>query len=131
LNKQVLAVGIVVLVVAVGAGGWLATHKDKTATTTPATQTTQSGSEKVTVNRVNISDFAFSASKLTIKKGSSVTWVNKDSAAHTVTSDTGSVLDSDTLRKDQTYTVTFNSVGTFAYHCKFHTGMVGSIVVTE
>src|SRR3989344_8698310 len=39
---------------------------------------------------INIANFAFSPSSLTIKVGDSVTWTNRDSSAHTVTSDSGS-----------------------------------------
>ena len=80
---------------------------------------------------VSISGFAFNPPALTIKKGTKVTWTNNDSVSHTVTSDSGSLLNSPTLAPGQTYTVTFTSVGTTAYHCSIHPNMHGSITVTN
>lgn len=80
---------------------------------------------------VNIANFAFNPSTLTIKKGTKVTWTNNDSVSHTVTSDSGNLLNSPILAPGQTYSATFTSVGTTAYHCAIHTGMRGSITVTN
>ncbi|MEK6911053.1 MAG: cupredoxin family copper-binding protein [Nanoarchaeota archaeon] len=80
---------------------------------------------------IEITGFEFSQETLTIKKGEKVTWTNKDSAPHTVTSVSGSELNSETLNKDQTYSHTFTTAGTFQYRCNFHTSMKGTIIVTE
>ncbi len=77
----------------------------------------------------DIKNFAFSPVTLTINKGDTVVWTNVDAAPHTVTSDSGSELTSDTLNKGDTYTHTFNTAGTFAYHCAFHSGMKATVVV--
>lgn len=84
-----------------------------------------------TVTTINITGFAFSPSALTIKKGTKVTWINKDSAPHTVTSLSGSILNSPTLNTGKSYSFTFTNTGTFDYQCNFHTSMTGSITVTE
>lgn len=78
---------------------------------------------------VDIEDFAFASETLTIKVGDTVTWTNRDSAGHTVTSDSGSKLDSILLKKGQSYSHTFNEVGTFDYHCTPHPYMKGIIIV--
>ena len=78
---------------------------------------------------VNIAGFAFSPSTVTINVGDSVQWENKDSASHTVTSDSGSELDSPTLSKNGVYSHTFTKAGTFAYHCTLHPGMKGTVIV--
>ena len=78
---------------------------------------------------IDISGFAFNPDTLTIKAGDSVTWTNKDSAKHTVTSDSGSELGSSLLSKSQTYSHTFNTAGEFDYHCTPHPYMKGKIVV--
>ena len=81
------------------------------------------------MQNIEIKGFAFNPETLTIKQGDSVTWTNKDSARHTVTSDTESELDSDLLSKDNTYVHVFNEKGEFSYHCKPHPYMTGKIIV--
>ena len=44
---------------------------------------------------VEIINFAYQPSDITIKVGDTVTWTNKDSVGHTVTSDDGNELDSE------------------------------------
>ncbi|MDO8467536.1 MAG: cupredoxin family copper-binding protein [Nanoarchaeota archaeon] len=78
---------------------------------------------------VEIKSFAFSPSTLTVNVGDSVTWTNYDSVKHTVTSDSGSELDSEMLSNGQSYSHTFNTPGTYAYHCTPHPGMKATIVV--
>jgi predicted lipoprotein with Yx(FWY)xxD motif/plastocyanin len=75
-----------------------------------------------------IENFAFNPGTLTIHKGATVTWTNNDGATHTVTSDSGA-FDSGALQSGATFSFTFNDVGTFAYHCKFHSGMAATVVV--
>ncbi|TMF00472.1 MAG: hypothetical protein E6I52_13435 [Chloroflexi bacterium] len=61
--------------------------------------------------------------------GATVTWTNQDADAHTATSDTGGVFDSGHLALGQSYTHTFNQVGSFTYKCTYHANMHGTIVV--
>lgn len=84
---------------------------------------------EITTEAIAIEDFAFSPDTLTIAAGSTVTWTNNDSSAHTVTSDDGEFLDSGTLVQGDTYTVTFDTPGTYTYICAFHTSMAGMIIV--
>jgi predicted lipoprotein with Yx(FWY)xxD motif/plastocyanin len=77
---------------------------------------------------VTIANFAFDAPSVTIKVGSSVTWTNNDSVAHTVTADDGS-FDSGNLDAGKTFSFTFTKAGTFTYHCAIHPNMTGTIVV--
>ena len=78
-----------------------------------------------------IQNFQFSPSTLTVKKGTKVTWTNNDGASHTVTADQGSGPASSPLGQGDTYSYTFNTVGTFNYHCSIHPSMHGSVVVTQ
>ena len=78
---------------------------------------------------VEIKNYAFSPKSLTINAGDSIVWTNEDSVSHTVTSDSGDEIKSGTLSKGQTYSNTFSEKGTFSYHCAFHSGMKGTIVV--
>ncbi len=77
---------------------------------------------------VSISNFSFQPQSLQVKVGSTVTWTNNDSTAHTVTSDTG-VFDSGTLAVGSTFAFTFTQPGTYTYHCNIHPSMTGTIVV--
>jgi len=76
---------------------------------------------------------SFNPSTLTITAGTTVTWQN-GSITHTVTSDAGSAqtFDSGNIGNGGTFTQTFNTAGTYAYHCKIHvaSGMTGTITVT-
>ncbi len=141
MNKVVLIVVGVVVVVGAGAAVMITTKKDKTVTNTVATTpsveqtpsptTPTSASSKATASAVTIQDFAFGPSTLTVKKGTTVTWTNKDSAPHTVTSTGTGSLASKTLQKGDSYSFTFDSAGTYGYHCTFHPNMTATVTVTE
>jgi len=83
--------------------------------------------QPATTNSIDILDFAFNPDTVTVTKGTTVTWTNKDSAQHTVT---GTAFTSETLSQGQSYSFTFNEAGTFEYHCKFHPNMLGKVIVT-
>jgi plastocyanin len=78
---------------------------------------------------VSIHDFSFDPGTITIAAGTTVTWTNNDTATHTVTADDGS-FDSGNIATGQTFSMTFNTPGTFTYHCAIHPNMTASIVVT-
>lgn len=82
-----------------------------------------------TANTVNIQNMAFNPSTLNVKVGTTVTWVNRDSTAHDVVSDTG-LFNSGNLNNGQSYSYTFNQAGSFPYHCGIHPSMTGTIVVS-
>jgi plastocyanin len=73
---------------------------------------------------------AFGANPLTVTAGSTVTWTNGDTMAHTATSDTG-VFDSGILLPNGSFSFTFNNAGSFPYHCTIHgaASMSGTITV--
>ncbi len=77
---------------------------------------------------VTIQGFAFTGNSITINVGDTVTWTNTDGAVHTATSDTP-LFDSGTLTNGNSYSFTFNTAGTFPYHCNIHPFMTGSVVV--
>ena len=77
-----------------------------------------------------ISNFAFTPSVITIKKGTVVTWTNSDGVPHTVTSSSGT-FDSGLIASGKTYSFTFTTAGTYDYICAFHPSMRGKIIVTE
>lgn len=80
---------------------------------------------------VSISNFSFQPGDITVKRGSTITWTNRDSAPHTVTADQNSEPKSGTLNLGDSFSYTFNTLGTFPYYCIFHPSMRGSVTVTE
>ena len=78
---------------------------------------------------VNIQDDAFEPATTSIAPGTTVTWVNNDDEAHTVTADEG-LFDSGRLDPGDSYSVWFDGSGTVAYHCEPHPHMTGSIEVS-
>jgi plastocyanin len=77
---------------------------------------------------VSIVDFVFQPQTVTINVGDQVTWTNGGPSGHTATSDTG-VWDSGLLNVGQTFSFTFNTAGSFPYHCTIHPFMLGTINV--
>ena len=100
-----------------------------TAGSTP-TPTTSSGGTTAQVSIVNNGGFAFSPATLTIAKGTTVTWTNTTTAPHTVTSDNNAFTGDSDIEPSNTFQMTFNTAGTFTYHCEFHPYMKATIVVT-
>jgi plastocyanin len=77
---------------------------------------------------VSVMNMMFMPGTVSTTLGGPVTWTNKDSLAHTVTSDQG-LWNSGTKLPGATYTRTFTSAGTFAYHCSIHPEMHGKVSV--
>jgi plastocyanin len=73
----------------------------------------------------------FSPSPFTVKLGTPVTWVNKDGATHTVTSQGSNLFDSGNLPTGATFKFTFAQAGTYQYYCTIHPFMKGTVVVTS
>ena len=80
-------------------------------------------------DEVFIDNLKFTPSSIIVPVGTTVTWTNKESTNHTVTSDTLNLFDSDGLSKKETFSYTFTNAGNYPYHCRFHTGMKGSVIV--
>ncbi|MFC9439486.1 cupredoxin family copper-binding protein [Nocardia sp. NPDC057030] len=80
-------------------------------------------------NAVNIDGFAFTPATLTVKAGTTVTWVNHDEEPHTVAATDGG-FHSPGMGAGATYSFTFSKAGTFAYICSIHPFMKATVVVT-
>jgi plastocyanin len=80
------------------------------------------------VMQVNLSNFSFDPANIAVHVGTTVTWTNHDNAPHTVTF-SGGLQGSAIFNQGQTFSYTFTSIGTFAYHCAVHPGMVGRVTV--
>jgi plastocyanin len=67
---------------------------------------------------VTLTNFQFTPKLITVKAGSTVTWVNKE-GTHSVNADDDS-WSSPTLKAGQSFSHQFDTPGTFRYHCSFH-----------
>lgn len=78
-------------------------------------------------------DRCYIPSVIVIDPGKQVTWVNQDSAFHSVTSgfygEPTELFDSGYMDPFESYTLTFDDVGTFDYFCTLHPWMKGQVIV--
>jgi amicyanin len=95
-------------------------------TTSQTAPTTDSASQK----SIAIQNMEYANKDIQVKVGETVTWTNKDLVGHTVTSDSGA-FESGNINKDQSFSFTFTSEGTFPYHCAPHPWMKGKVTVTK
>ena len=88
---------------------------------------------KVSRPGCDIEDICYIPSKIIVEKGGSVTWLNEDSAFHTVTSgfygEPTELFDSGYLDPYQYYTLSFDEIGTFDYFCELHPWMFAQVIV--
>jgi plastocyanin len=125
-SRLVLYIAVIsLLIIACIAAGCSSNHTPATAP--PETQPNSAPE----ANTIVIKNFAFDPPSLTVKIGTVVTWMNQDSASHTIVSDSGSLaaLSSDPLSNGATYKFTFTQPGTYPYHCSIHPSMTGTIIV--
>lgn len=77
---------------------------------------------------VTIQNHRFSPARLSIAVGDTVTFVNRDGVRHTATASDGA-FDTGQLGKGERKRLTFAAAGSFAYICKVHPSMHGTITV--
>jgi plastocyanin len=77
---------------------------------------------------VKIDNFTFGPQRVTVKPGTTVTWINQDDIPHTFVS-TSLAFRSKVLDTDDKFSFTFTTAGTFEYFCSLHPHMTGTIVV--
>lgn len=78
---------------------------------------------------VTVIDYDFQPAEVTINVGDTVTWQNTGDDPHTATADDEG-FDSGRIDAGGTASQTFDSAGTFEYHCEFHPNMQATVVVT-
>jgi plastocyanin len=78
---------------------------------------------------VEIKDSSFKPSLLNVPVGTTVVWHNSDAVSHTVESDIQGQFKSGKIKKGEEYAFTFETAGSFGYHCGIHQGMKGTITV--
>ena len=134
---------VVVAVVAVLTIGAVALKNNKAAPAMPGNTMSQTdhkamasakpSSDVQETNMVTYKGFDVVQKHIKVKKGTTVTWTNEDSAKHDVTPDTETAdfKETELFGKGETKSITFNTVGTFSYHCSPHPYMKGIVEVTE
>lgn len=152
MNKTVAGV-IVAAVAIIGVGGavLLANQNDGDPTTSGEHSSTEQSDQKqsnvdtskdtenntqgqaVQTTSIDIKDYAYAPAKTQVKKGTAITWTNQDSVRHDVSADNESddFKSGELLAKGESYTFTFNKVGTYTYHCSPHPYMKGTVEVVE
>lgn len=150
MNKAVVGGIVTLLAVVVGAVVVMANNKDDASQSTSASGAMSAGQTETgggfmsapdaSVDEVqsgevmmDIKDFAFGQKTLKIKKGTKVTWTNRDEARHDVTPDTESAafVASKLLGQGESYSFTFDTAGTYSYICSPHPYMKASVEVVE
>jgi len=95
------------------------------------------GPAEAATQSVSIGDNFYSPSTVTITVEDTVAWTNNGQNEHSVTADDGSFdsspncPNSGCLTNGDTYSHTFNSVGSFTYYCRVHGHAMSGKVVVE
>ena len=88
---------------------------------------------KVSRPGCDIEDICYIPSNIVVEKGKSVTWLNEDSSFHSVTSgfypEPSGLFDSGHLDPYQSYTLSFDEIGTYDYFCTLHPWMFAQVIV--
>ena len=88
---------------------------------------------------LSINNARFEQPEIQVKKGTTVTWINKDNSdplypEHTVVIDVLNVKSPEILfagGSKEKWSHTFNETGEFEYYCSIHPFMIGKIIVVE
>lgn len=150
MNKSLTAIIVIVLVIVGAATFFVVSNNNKSDKATEQTEVVEETPQSSTsidanspepssnptdqneqTSSVAIENFAFSPNALTVKKGTTVTWTNQDTAEHNVFSEDDGGPKGDLLSKGESFSFTFNKVGTFNYICQPHPHMKGTVTVTD
>jgi plastocyanin len=138
--RSVRALGMVVLptvtVLATSAHGHATPAAAATHEATPPKRQERDANERtgreagsLPANEVGVDNFSFSPQVLTVKRGTEVTWINKDDVPHLIVNVQQRFKASPVLDTDQRYSVRLDVPGTYDYFCSLHPKMVGKLVV--
>ncbi len=152
MNKNIVG-GVIAVVAVLGIVGVVMANKAKdttpsSGTSTVSTQDDMSSMDMANANKsqatgnqtdltsktevsMDISNFAFAQKSIKIKKGTKITWTNQDEAHHNVVASEDGGPKGQLLAKGESYSFTFDTVGTFNYHCEPHPYMKAVVNVIE
>jgi plastocyanin len=91
--------------------------------------TSGEASSTASTQEVTIQDYLYEPARLTVTKGTTIDFTNKDSTAHTATSTDSGTFESGSIQPGKTGSITLSRTGTFAFYCTFHPFMKGTITV--
>jgi plastocyanin len=74
---------------------------------------------------------AFTPATIQAKVGDVIAWTNNDTLPHTATLKDDPACTTETLSPGATGGLTFSAAGTYAFFCKIHSDMTGTIEVTN
>jgi plastocyanin/uncharacterized membrane protein YozB (DUF420 family) len=125
------AYGLYMLSTALGVTVYVAWYGPSPKPADRAALQAQAAQDEIVVPMV---DFEFAPRDIVVPVGSTIVWVNQDSAPHTATADDGQAFGSDLLSLGQSFRFTATTVGEIPYFCDLHgfpngEGMAGKIVV--
>jgi plastocyanin len=83
---------------------------------------------KPKTHTVTIVGMRFQPETITVARGDTIIWVNKDLVPHTATSEAGR-FDSKDIEAEKSWRYTIRKRGEFAYICTFHPTMKGMLRV--
>ena len=86
------------------------------------------GEDAAKTHTVTIEAMRFQPETLTVSRGDTIVWVNKDVVAHTATSEDGR-FDSKTIETDASWKYIARERGDFAYICDLHPEMKATLRV--
>ena len=130
--KKSSVIGIVVVMIVVLGLGAFALSGQKSNKDTAANN--KASTTTAAPNTVIIDNLDFQQKEITVKKGSTVTWKNMDTAKHNIIFDNktvGAVEDNKLIGAGEELRFIFNTAGEFSYFCEPHPFMKAKIIVTE
>lgn len=127
-KSTVIIIIVIITLFLIGAGFMMQNSEKSDSKRSDESSSTES---QVEPNTVLIENFKFSTPNLSIKKGTTVTWKNKDTAKHDINFADSELADSELLEQNKTYSYTFDTVGEYSYSCTPHPFMKATITVTE
>ena len=83
---------------------------------------------KPKTHTVVMENMRFQPETLTVARGDTIVWINKDLVPHTATSKTGG-FDSQLVQAEESWRFTARKKGEFAYICTFHPTMTAMLRV--
>jgi plastocyanin len=107
------------------------TQKSETGTATASSTATAeqtSGPAAAGAATITIANMSF-GEPLTVSPGAQIAIKNDDSAEHSVTSDTAGKFDVEVEGKKQGTLTAPTEPGEYAFHCKYHPSMHGTLIV--
>jgi plastocyanin len=124
LTSVLLACAALALVAA-GCGGSNNGSGGASTSTSTSSSSSSSGNEVV----IKMQNIQFDPKAVTVKVGQKVKWVNEDTVAHDVASQSGEQIKSPTFGHGGSFEFTPTKAGEIKYVCTLHPGMDGTLTV--